>query len=96
MYRHTLKQMQKRPTVNLGFLLLRYSPRISSPPVEQPQLSTSPAAKPTPMPPIRQLVSASSMMGVAGEGINAEKTELHTVTMVALTKNVRPSPRYAR
>ena len=94
-YRHTLKEMQNRPTVNLLFFLLRYSPKISSPPVEQPQVSTSPAAKPTRMPPIMQLVSGSGMMGTAGDGISAKNTELDTVQIPAFRQNVRPSVRNA-
>ena len=94
-YRHTLKEMQNRPTVNLLFFLLRYSPKISSPPVEQPQVSTSPAAKPTRMPPIMQLVSGSGIMGTAGEGISARNTELDTVQAAAFRQNVRPSVRNA-
>ena len=94
-YRHALKEMQNRPTVNRLFFLLRYSPRMSSPPVEQPQLSTSPAAKPTRMPPTMQLVSGSGIMGTAGEGISARNTELDMVQIPAFRQNVRPSVRNA-
>ena len=71
--------------------LLRYSPRMSSPPVEHPQLSTSPPAKPTRMPPTIQLVSISGITGTAGEGMTARNTELEAVHTAAFQKNSRPS-----
>ena len=68
---------------------------MSSPPVEQPQLSTSPPEKPTRMPPTMQLVSMSGITGTAGEGMMARNRELAAVQMAAFRKNSRPSARKA-
>ena len=94
-YSAALKLMENRPTVKPLPFLLRYRPRISSPPVEQPQVSTSPQAKPLRMPATRQEVSLSAMMGAAGEGITASAMELTTVTTVMRITKPRPSVRHA-
>ena len=89
-YSKALKEMENRPTVKRLPFLLRYSPRMSRPPVEQPQVSTNPEAKPARMPPTMQLVRMSGMTGVDGEGMTARKTELQTVQIAAFQKNSRP------
>ena len=94
-YSAALKVMEKRPTVKALPFLLRYRPRMSSPPVEQPQVKIRPLEKPARMPPTRQEVSLSAMMGAAGEGITANASELTTVPSARRTTNWLPSVRHA-
>ena len=53
------------------------------------------SAKPLMMPPTRQEVSLSAMIGVAGDGITASAMELMMVTVVMPTTKSRPSVRHA-
>ena len=94
-YSMALKAMENRPTVKPVPFLLRYRPSTSSPPVEQPQVRISPPEKPPRIPPTRQEVSLSAMMGVAGDGITASARELMTVVTLMNSTKFPPMVRHA-
>lgn len=89
-YSTALNSSENRPTVKPLVFLDRYSPRISRPPQDAPQVSTRPLEKPARMPPTRQLVRTSEIMGVAGMGIMDRNTELDTVHRASMATNERP------
>ena len=89
-YRAALNSRENLPTVKPRPFLDRYSPRMSSPPQEAPQVSTRPLEKPARMPPTRQLVSISGMMGSAGMGMMDRNRELDTVHKASFATKVRP------
>ena len=63
--------MLKRPTLMETPLWERQTPTMSRPPTVEEQVSTTPLPTPTKMPPSRQAVRGSSMMGAEGMGTMA-------------------------
>ena len=68
---------------------------MSSPPVEQPQVSTMPSEKPTRMPPSTQFVSISSTSGAAGGGTRLRNSDEVTVHTAVRTRKPLPSACHA-
>ena len=86
-----MKLIEKRPTVKRLPRLLRHRPMISSPPVEQPQVSARPRAKPHRIPPTTQAASRSSRIGTSGAGIRLRNREDAPTQMSVRTRKPRPS-----
>ena len=87
----TADLLEKRPTVKRLPRLERHRPMISSPPVEQPQVSARPSAKPHRIPPTTQAAKRSSRIGEAGAGMTLKKSDDAPTQMSVRTRKPRPS-----